>query len=332
MLEDGPFNTIFVSSQTVVPNLIGGLRRADALCNELAEAAGLEGYHIAWLTSERVHVRDRLGAASGWVRPDGRPFAASQDALLAGHTLFPPALDENGVWTDELVATATNIWGNETPGQACDEFDTPNLDMTFSVGHPSYGGPYWTSGNVGECKDEFRLYCLGVDRVAPFTFNAQAGRLVFVSPQRVAADVGTGRMDEICNEDAGMPSRTFRALVATTTESALDRVGFSPDEPPWVRFDGLPIVDHTADLTGSPDLRAAVPFTAQGDPRAPEVWTGASGVGELAVDDCDGWSSADPDRTTRTSKTQRPLAWFGARSADCGQRRMGLFCVEMPSD
>jgi hypothetical protein len=76
---------IFMTSETA-ENTLGSLAAYDAICNRLASAAGInsavgDGFVAAKSTST-VNLRDRLGSASGWVRFDGRPFAASAAGLF----------------------------------------------------------------------------------------------------------------------------------------------------------------------------------------------------------------------------------------------------------
>lgn len=53
--------TVFVTSQTYTGNL-GGLAGADAQCNLLAKAAGLEGSYLAWLSDATESPSTRFNA------------------------------------------------------------------------------------------------------------------------------------------------------------------------------------------------------------------------------------------------------------------------------
>lgn len=89
-------NRAFVTSTTHVLGALGGLAGADAICNQRAAAAGLDGTYVAWLSSSTASAASRLANASGWVRTDGKPFAKSRGDLLAGRLLYPLELDETG--------------------------------------------------------------------------------------------------------------------------------------------------------------------------------------------------------------------------------------------
>src|SRR5690606_20216321 len=94
------YNIAFVTSTTYRGDF-GGLEVADEICNELARNAGLSGSYIAWLSDTSVNARDRIGSARGWVRRDGRPFAATVEDLIGYSVLYPLLIDEKGERTTE---------------------------------------------------------------------------------------------------------------------------------------------------------------------------------------------------------------------------------------
>src|SRR5213592_2896892 len=86
-------NYVFVTSTTHAPDELGPAD-ADRICNARAQAAGLPGTYVAWLSSSTEPARDRLGSARGWVRLDGLPFTDTLADLAAGKVFYPVGLDE----------------------------------------------------------------------------------------------------------------------------------------------------------------------------------------------------------------------------------------------
>src|SRR5690606_4557544 len=84
-----PTNLVFVTSTTHEPASLGGLAGGDAICAARAEAAGLPGTYVAWLSTATVDARDRLGSARGWRRVDGEPFADTVEDLASGKIFYP---------------------------------------------------------------------------------------------------------------------------------------------------------------------------------------------------------------------------------------------------
>jgi hypothetical protein len=103
-------NLIFVSSASWNVSIASGLAGADAVCNADALVANLttdaDPPFVALLPSSAGQIQERLGAARGFVRPDGQPVADTVTQLLAGELWLPITLDafSNSV-TGELVAT-----------------------------------------------------------------------------------------------------------------------------------------------------------------------------------------------------------------------------------
>jgi hypothetical protein len=97
---------VFVSSGAYSPNF-GSLAAADAICQQLAGAAGLPGTFMAWLSSSTQATGDRMQHASKpYVRVDGTVIATSWADFTDGQLSAPIAVDEhdapyNGyVWTN----------------------------------------------------------------------------------------------------------------------------------------------------------------------------------------------------------------------------------------
>jgi hypothetical protein len=103
-----PPNIVFVTSVAYDGNL-GGLAGADQKCQALAEAAGLPANtYRAWLSTASVNAIARLGAARGWVRVDGKPFADTKADILAGRLFHPIRVDESG--NDDNTPSGSSVW------------------------------------------------------------------------------------------------------------------------------------------------------------------------------------------------------------------------------
>ena len=89
--------TVFITSAGFTGNL-GGLPGADAQCQTLADAAGLSGTYLAWLsTNDGTSPATRFTQASvPYVRVDGQVVAKNFVDLTDGSIISPINLDEKG--------------------------------------------------------------------------------------------------------------------------------------------------------------------------------------------------------------------------------------------
>src|SRR5207237_458405 len=107
-------NYMFVTSVGYNIMTIGGLPGADMACQQAASGK-LAGNFVAWLSAVGSDAIGRINIASGWVRPDGKPFADQSSDLARGAIFYPPLIDEDGapVPPDTLVATGTSSNGTD---------------------------------------------------------------------------------------------------------------------------------------------------------------------------------------------------------------------------
>ncbi|MBL4636147.1 MAG: hypothetical protein JKY56_19965, partial [Kofleriaceae bacterium] len=161
-------NIAFVTSMPVFPGSLGGLSGGDDLCNSRADAAGLPGTYIAWLSDSTTDAATRIieANASGWVRPDGRPFALSRARLLTGQLLYPLSLDENGNEALVNVVSGTSMEGTRTT-DTCGDW-TSETEQGES-GRSDFVSRAWTSFGAFPCTSPAHIYCLGVDFDSPLT-------------------------------------------------------------------------------------------------------------------------------------------------------------------
>lgn len=312
-------NRAFVTSTTHVLGALGGLAGADAICNQRAAAAGLDGTYVAWLSSSTATAASRLANASGWVRTDGKPFAKSRGDLLAGRLLYPLELDETG--TRLLVPAEDRLLGTGDGSVSSTCGDWASLDGDVMAGLFTRVGRRWTQAGVKGCKTPSRLYCLGVDRDSPYTVSPVAGRKAFVSKDgSYKPDLGLAAADALCASEAASAglAGTFRALLATSSASAISR--FDAGGAPWVRLDGMPLSATAAILAAGDAIDTPVFIDVDGT--APAVgdflWTGGGAVNVAHADTCNDWMSTAAGVMGGAGRTDDTQDWFGvALTARC---------------
>ena len=313
---DAP-NIMFVTSNTVVAAMLGGLDGADRFCQTSAHDAKLPGTYRAWLSTTTTNARDRLTGASGWVRVDGKPFVDTVDDLVAGRMFYPPRLDENG--GDDptgafQVATGTAGNGGRS-SETCDDYTAQVGSVT--IGKADGTTERWTNANAAlGCAGAVHLYCFGIDRAAHVTVTPASGKRAFVTD----ASFGLGGVlgaDQLCQTEAAPLSGTFVAAIATSTEPASSRIGSAP----LVRLDGVAIGTLDAPLAPLNVTPARHYVTSR-------VWTGAPTPEELGSDasTCKDWTSS------ALSGTAGDVARSNAVSFDDGAQpcanQASLYCLE----
>ena len=331
-----PPNYVFVTSTTHT-GALGGLAGADQICQMRASAASLPGTYRAWLSTSTVDAVSRLGTARGWIRTDGRAFANQISDITSGHLFYPAVLDESGVNVgDAFVRTATG--GNGTrfsSGGTCS-------DWTSTTGSPAAGlasnhGTTWTQYTSVGCNTPSRLYCFGVDNAAVVTPPAVNARRAFVS-STWSPGGGLAAADAQCASDATAAglSGTYKALLATSTASAISRFNTAAGTLPWARPDGTLITTTaaamaTAALThvlASPNSNAANTVWYSG---SPYTWTGADTLTGLGMQTCADWTSntaASVARAGFNGHTNISNWRGGYANIGCDQTGFALVCLQ----
>ena len=289
-------NYVFVASTAYWPNL--GVAAYDDACNRSAHAAGLPGTYVAWLSTSKQAAVDRIGSARGFIRVDGRPFA---DTLAPGAPIYyPVALDEfggaRGSSYPEWAMTGSDELGQLTAGYNCSDW-TVDGGSGLRLGDPMGGAGVWSGSAWSGCGSSWLLYCIGTAIQRPLQRDKAVGRLAFVSSDSFAPGGGLAAADFICSSEAraGGLSGSFKALLAVNNASPASR--FDLRGAPWVRLDGVAIVDTAADL-GTGNLLAPVEMSASGayDFSGKWAWLGAvtPGVPGTADSTCASWTSNSP--------------------------------------
>jgi len=328
-------NIVFVTSTTHTGNL-GGLSGADAICAARAQAAGLSGNFVAYLSTSTVDAISRLGTAEGWVRPDGKPVFDTTADLLDGRIFYPPRLDELGTDVGQVLAfTATYVDGKLFPGDsACGNWT--GTSGTTTIGYSS-GGSYtfFDFGSVG-CSAEEHFYCFQIDRKSKVTPPQATGRYAFVTQGFFTPGGGLAAADAMCANEAAAAglAGTYLAAVATTTASAASR--FNAAAAPWVRTDGPALAPTASGLFNLAFLDVADNVNAAGDTSYANygVWNGATSWTSVgtAASTCNNWTSNLSTSTGsggRTGDTKSSILFGAFDPADpCDATYIKLLCLQ----
>ncbi len=331
-------NIVFVTSTSQTGNL-GGLAGADAVCAARATAAGLPGTYVAWLSTSgtpTIHAKDRLGGARGWIRPDGRPFTDTVADLTSGKIYYPPRLDEfgNDVGKDVIVLTATTsdgllyLYDEPTFNVAtCQNWSSASTEDFTEVGYADGTTYIWTGFASTGCSASARLYCFGLDQsnaLAPLT---DTGRYAFTSSGSFLPGSGIAAADSLCQSEAtaaGLPG-TYKALLAVEGASASSRFSFAG--APWVRPDGVAIVEKASDL--ATDLLMAPIGVSAGGLYLGNlgVWVGASSLSDAGSEStCASWTSNSAGLTGLGTRSSRSDVAMDTNTCDATWIR--IWCLQ----
>lgn len=212
----------------------------DAMCTSTANAAGLDGTFVAWLSTSTAPAPTRLAGSRGWVRPDGAPVVDEPAGLLNGAMFNPIMLDATG---DEVTANVT-VWtgtnADGTVGDNCADWTS----MTGEAVHGLFGGgsSTFTSAGTSSCTSRGSVHCFETGHSLAVTPTAATDdhRRIFLSTPRTTA-LSIGALDAQCQSEAsaaGLPG-TYKAAVANTGATIAER--FTSDERVVRRVDGTQV-------------------------------------------------------------------------------------------
>ena len=130
----------------------GGLAGADALCQSLADAAGIgDANWRAYLSTTAENARDRIGNGP-WTNVDGDVVAEDLDALHSGPKALDPdhALDELGQPIPQMehdINTGSLADGTVYTGRTCADWTSSSDDDVAQIGHSDIVGGLGNSWN-----------------------------------------------------------------------------------------------------------------------------------------------------------------------------------------
>ncbi|HEY1956558.1 MAG TPA: hypothetical protein VGH28_13130 [Polyangiaceae bacterium] len=174
---------VFVTSIGYAPNW-GGPEKADTLCTNVANGAGLGGKWVAWVSIGAPNVPDvpidritQYGAnpnAGPWYLVDQTTKVFANVGALSGAPLVPINQDESGGAVPPLTGAWTGtLVGGTASTDDCSGWSTTFSPTTATVGTPAYNGADkkpadWTEGNAAAsiqdqqfsyCNDKHSLIC-----------------------------------------------------------------------------------------------------------------------------------------------------------------------------
>jgi hypothetical protein len=154
---------VFVTSTTMRPAEIGSTTQADLHCTSLANAQGLPGEFVAWVSSSTSNAIDRLDASRGpWFLTD-----PNRDAMAFGAPLDPlagPAVpigttEDGGPAPDTVVWTGTDNTGVVTPTSTCEDWTRTSGTRQGAIGRIDGGAVGWTYATTQSCDNAHPIYC-----------------------------------------------------------------------------------------------------------------------------------------------------------------------------
>jgi hypothetical protein len=147
---------------------------ADAACQSLADAAGLPGNYLAWLSTEMISPATRFTkSVNPYVTVSGTKIADDWADLTDDSLDNPIDIDEWGdpspesmsidcIGVTRVVFTATQATGEQGAGQCCSclNWNSSEFGYTVSVGRTTLSNSGWTQGCSGPyCGGLAGLYC-----------------------------------------------------------------------------------------------------------------------------------------------------------------------------
>ncbi len=333
-LQENPYNLVFMTSTSIAPGALGGLIGGDAFCNERAQAAGLPGTYVAWLSTSTVASGYHVGNARGWVRMDGKPLADTLSDLLDGTLWYPILFDENGVSyagsNPPAVATGSGDGGYLKPGHNCMDWTSIDSTLVVETGRPTYTTHFWSeAGELKKCNVPMRLYCFGVSKHAALVPTKTNGPLAFLSTSWTVSG-GLAGADARCQSDATAAGKTgtFKALLPTSTASAASR--FSSTGDVWVLADGLPIAATRAAVFAD-SFDRGISMTAAGQFTYPWTFAGAYSPNDKAMTtyNCKNWTSSGSDLLLIGEASGSGEVSFGYSQTGCSITA-SVYCLQTP--
>ncbi|PRQ04919.1 DUF4215 domain-containing protein [Enhygromyxa salina] len=162
------FRLAFATSTTHTGDL-GGLAGADAICNMLAQDAGLPGTYMAWLSTVDESPATRFTQSTvPYVLPDANQVADDWADLIDGSLDFAVARTETGAMSvntavmcggsARLARTGTTEFG--TPGAStCLDFSSGVASDFGTIGRSASNMSEWSSCGEIECDVLMPIYC-----------------------------------------------------------------------------------------------------------------------------------------------------------------------------
>ncbi len=313
-----PLLKAFVTTATGTGNLstwtgaVGdGVAAGDSICQNEATAAGLAHPDTfkAWLsdstTDAYCHVHGFIGkksancgeatlptSAGPWYRMDGEPFTGAIDkATAARPVVYMPVIFD--AQKNKIPSGSSQYWtgtqydGTDQSTYHCNNWTSAGAADPSLSGDATMTGAGWSAAwwGVTSCDSPKHLLCLQTGAGFTKPIVPAVGKTVFVTKTGYTGDFGgIAGANFNCNNDAHAAgidaSRTFKAWIAVTGHPASEQFIY---QGPWVRLDGIKVVENIADLTkgASTELLTSIAVDEEGNYVAEaNAWTGTDIDGE----------------------------------------------------
>lgn len=317
-------NRVFVTS-TSTDGAFGGVAAADAICAARANAVGLNGTFIAYVSDAVTNAASRLVGSRGWVRVDGAPFADAATAFSNSQIVFPPRTNEFG---DDVgrVPVYTGTDRGAPLLDRCQEWTSGvgTLDGGMSISE-------YARDSVGAssraCTTQGRLMCLEIGRDIPVTIHPNTGLVAFATRMEWRPGGGRADADALCASEAASVglTGTFLAALATTTESIANRF---PAGQHYRRVDGVRLV-RSNDLFDVDWLDVPPELDQTGQQVSNDFWTGATRFNEvpMADENCNDWMDGTTALRGHMHLTNKTDVRTPAKTDPCNAS-IPLLCLE----
>ncbi len=310
-----------------------GLAAGDAICQNLAAAAGLADAALfrAWLSTSTTDAYCHVAGFSGkksancgqgslpdagpWQRTDDVAFSHRlSDLTTTFDVLHPPVVDENGsvltgqVFTFSDTESSGQIWGTTA---TCNNWSSASPSVSASTGDSTLGAVGWTERSIDffpsslPCDADLHLLCFDPGTGAALPGQGSApGAWVFVTSAAGTGDLGSWPQaggatgvaagDAICRNLAA--SAHFPAAgtyVAWLSVAGLPAIDRLLTDGPFRRPGGVQIAASKSELLAFPYRQSDVESDDLREHIDSLVFTGTSLDGLPTLDDCDGWTTTD---------------------------------------
>jgi hypothetical protein len=335
---------------------LDGLAAADAVCQARADAAGLTGHFVAWMSDTSNDAYCRVLGLSGlkssncgqvslptdagpWVRTDGFAFAATISQLTSGVIYTPLRYDEFGslVSPGTKYFTGTKMDGT-LAGNSCSDWSSTTSGIAVVNGHPEGTGGWWTNSGTTICSIDSSIACLEVGEGDPLPSFASTGKVVFVTSVTGDGDLSTwtasGNLsgitggDAICRSlanSAGLANTVnFKAWLSDGSTNAGERL---TSGGPWVRLDGVEVASDQLDLTDG-SLFAPINVTENMEyDTGFGVWTGTQDDGTTSGNVCSAWADTGSNGTFGVA-VYANSQWSESSLSVCTATWNKIYCFE----
>lgn len=340
-----------------------GIEAGDAICQSRADAAGLSGTFVAWLSDDNNDAYCRLHQLSGkkadncglselpvdggpWVRTDGFPFASDAAHLFGRNVVYSTVTtDEFGIahlLSGGYFTATTNqgtVYKNEY-ATTCDNW-TNSPEAMVGGGVAVFGAGSWSNGSTGYCNMARALLCIETGSGPPIHESyKRSGKKIFLSSIQgngnlsswhgAGGKTGIAAGDSICQtlaREAGLENAEhFKAWLSDTHTSAFERI---QSDGPWVRMDGIRIADNRQGLKAD-NLPTVLNLTEKGDYIASgaSAWTGT--LRDMQPDTqrtCNDWQTDSSESNGRVGRTFDTESWTTSGYPSCNYS-FYLYCIE----